>query len=57
MAMRLARLPSEHREMVVYSIDEIAAIVSGWRKDKAGQITEIAKACGRVLQLRRLDTN
>ena len=34
----------EHREMVVYSVDEIAAIVSGWRKDKAGQVADIAKA-------------
>jgi len=29
--------------MVVYSVDEIAAIVSGWRKDKAGQVADIAK--------------
>lgn len=37
------KVAKEHREMVVYSVDEVAAIVSGWRKDKAGQITEIAK--------------
>jgi hypothetical protein len=30
--------------MVVYSVDEVAAIVSGWRNDKAGQVADIAKA-------------
>lgn len=38
------KVAKEHREMVVYSVDEIAAIVSGWRKDKAGQVADIAKA-------------
>jgi hypothetical protein len=37
------KVAKENREMVVYSIDEIAAIVSGWRKDKAGQVAEMAK--------------
>ena len=38
------KVATENRDMVVYSIDEIAVIVSKWRQDKAGQITDIAKA-------------
>jgi len=38
------KVAREHRDMAVYSVDEIAVIVSKWRQDKAGQITDIAKA-------------
>ena len=37
------KVAKEHRESLDYSVDEIAAIVSGWRKDKAGQVADIAK--------------
>ena len=38
------KVAADNRDMVVYSIEEVAVIVGKWRKDKAGQITDVAKA-------------
>ena len=37
------KVAADHRDMVVYSIEEVAVIIAKWRKDKAGQITDVAK--------------
>ena len=37
------KVAADNRDMVVYSIEEVAVIIAKWRKDKAGQITDVAK--------------